>query len=743
MRRTLLPRAGAFFALLLAAASSLQAQRTPADTVEILSVDFEGEAAVPESVLRVSIRTGQTQCVSAALQPLCWLGLSRDRRFLNERELAADVFLLRLGVYYPRGFREAKVELDTTRVPGGVHVRFRIEEGRPLLVRSIAIEGAEGLPASVTRRLPLQQGRPLSMVDFEATRDSLTWRMSNRGYAAADVLANYTISADDPFSADVAFQLIPGERVRFGRITITGTENVSPDVVRNMLLFREGDMYSRQALLASQRNLFTIELFRHAEIVTPVVAETDTVVPVEVRITEGDLYRMRFGVGASTADYVNAETRWVARNLFGSARRLEVRGRISNIVAEQLSEAPFFESCSGIYCDLAGSLAVDFTRPWLFGPQNTGNAGVIAERFTLPGVYVRTTLGGYVSMRRTLPPAGAITFGYRPELTRLESDGDLVFCVNFTACEEREIDVLRERDWLSPLAASFVRDRSNSLLAPTAGYIVRADAEYASDFTASHYEYVRMFAEGSIYHDPFRGVVIASRLRAGWAQALDAPGSGLGLHPQKRFFAGGPNSVRGFAQYRLGPKLLTVDAADRLARPVAQGGAGCTAQQINAGMCDMTPLLDEDQENFDVRPVGGGFLLEGNAEVRFPIWSDRLRGAVFLDFGQVWTTRGDIAFGDLKWTPGAGVRYFSPIGAIRIDVGYNPGRAERLGVVSTEVCDNRNPAAGCSDILPDVAYEPQWLANRRKLRAQPEVLWQPYRSFFERLQFHFSIGQAF
>jgi outer membrane protein assembly factor BamA len=738
-----LPRAGACMAALVALlAAPAQAQQSPADTIEVLSVSFEGERAVPESVLRVSIRTGETQCISAALKPLCWFGLSEDKRYLDERALAADVFLLRLGVYYPRGFREAKVELDTARVPGGVHVTFRIEEGRPLLVRGITLEGAEEMPADVTRRLPLQTGRPFSMVDFEATRDSLVWRMSNLGHAAADVLANYEISADDPYTADVAFTLIPGEHARFGRIDIAGNNAVSADVVRNMLLFREGDPYSRQALLGSQRNLFTIDVFRHAEIITPIVSDTDTVVPVTVRVTEGDLHRIRFGAGASTAEYVNVEGRWVARNLFGSARRLEVRGRVTNIAAEPLSQVPVFEGCSDIYCDLAGSIGVDYTRPWLFDPHNTGNAGVFAERFTLPGVYVRTSLGGYLSLRRALPPGGAVTFGYRPELTRLESDGDLIFCVNFAACEERAIDVLREREWLSPLAGSVVLDRSNSLLAPSAGWIVRADAEYASSFTASDYDYLRVFAEGSMYHDPLRGVVFASRLRAGWARALDAPGSGIGLHPQKRFFAGGPNSVRGFAQYRLGPRLLTVNAAERLALPVTEGGAGCTAQQINAGLCDLSPMIDGARDEIDERPVGGAFVIEGNVELRFPIRSD-LRGATFVDFGQVWASSREAAFGELRWTPGAGVRYFSPIGPIRVDVAYNPGAPERLTVVTTEVCDDRTPADGCDDIVPGAEYDHASLANRRRLIAQPGVLWPRYGSFMDRLQFHFSIGQAF
>src|SRR5690606_15305558 len=120
-----------------------------------------------------------------------------------------------------------------------------------------------------------------------------------------------------------------------------------------------------------------------------------------------------------------------------------------------------------------------------------------------------------------------------------------------------------------------------------------------------------------------------TRLRPGWARAVGAPGSGLGLHPQKRFFGGGSNSVRGFAQYRMGPKLLAIEDGRILADTIGFR-PGCAPQEINVGTCDVRMLAARSPGQFDVRPVGGAVLLEGNVEARFPIWSDRVRGAAFL-----------------------------------------------------------------------------------------------------------------
>ncbi|MGH7449629.1 MAG: POTRA domain-containing protein, partial [Longimicrobiales bacterium] len=179
------------------------------DTVEVLSVEVEGTERLPGALVRSIISTQPTGCISTALQPLCWFGASLDRHYLDARALTADQLRLRL-FYHQRGFREARVELDTSRADRGMHVLFRITEGQPVIVGSVQIEGAAEIGGGITRSLPLRAGAPLSMVNFEATRDTLVARLANRGYAAADVLANYEILASESHRADIEYQLIPG-----------------------------------------------------------------------------------------------------------------------------------------------------------------------------------------------------------------------------------------------------------------------------------------------------------------------------------------------------------------------------------------------------------------------------------------------------------------------------------------------------------------------------------------------------
>lgn len=737
--------------LLLAALAvplPLTARQTPvtlADSIEVTRVSFVGARAFDEDVLATAIVTAPTRCMS--LQPLCWANIGVDRQYLDAIALGADVVRLRY-FYYQHGFREAQITADTVHTGDQVRITFRIDEGRPVRVASIDFDSAVGLPSSVTRNLPLVRGEPFSLVAHEAGRDTLENRLQNLGYARAQVLRGYTIPRDTPYIAHARYELIPGLPARFGAIEVLGTEKVTPTVVRRMLTFRSGDVYSNDARVKSQRNLFGQELFRHAEILAVPSATNNTLVDVRVQVNEGDLHRVRAGIGLSNAEYVNLEGRWISRSFLGGARRLELRGRASNLLAAPLGQTAVFDPCDEIHCRLSGSIAADFAQPWFFGPLNTFGAGVYFERRSLPDVFVRTAGGGYLSFARTLGLGESLTFGYRPELTKLETvDGDLIFCQSFVACDDDDIAALREPNWLSPLAASYVRDRSNSIFAPSSGHVVRLEAEYAGSPTASDFAYTRLAGDVTDYSTLARGLILAARLRGGWARRLGNADSSLGVHPQKRFFAGGPNSVRGFAQYQLGPKLLTIDAANRLALPDSLGGAGCSAQSINDGTCDAGPLDRGRPDLFDIRPVGGALLFEGNLEVRFPVFRDNVRGAAFLDFGQVWADHDAFDLGELAWTPGIGLRYFSAVGPIRIDIGYNPMRAEDVLVATTRVrfCEKPDPAGPevCKDIDPDQVYDYRGLRNTRTLRPLNRVSWNPRDSFWNRLQLHFSIGQAF
>jgi hypothetical protein len=246
------------------------------------------------------------------------------------------------------------------------------------------------------------------------------------------------------------------------------------------------------------------------------------------------------------------------------------------------------------------------------------------------------------------------------------------------------------------------------------------------------------------------GSIVAGRVRLGrvWGGSfhgeLERDARVDIVHPQKRFYAGGANSVRGYPQSRLGPRVLTTDV-ENLLRPRAQdpaerGGAGCSPESIVDLSCDATPLGDR---GFQARPTGGTTVMEGSLEARVPV-SATFQGALFTDVGQVWDTGSDLEPGALRVTPGFGIRYLSPIGPMRVDFAYRFAGGESLTVITNGV---RPWVAGTDD--PEerlsVAGQPiPWAASRALAALSPRVLYDdsPATSL-RRWQIHISIGQAF
>jgi outer membrane protein assembly factor BamA len=730
-----------------ALAGSLAAQEP-----EVVEVRFVGATAFSPAELAAAIITHQTRCPSLLVELLCRAGVGREPAHLEPGALESDALRLRV-FYHERGFRQAGIVADTVRAGRGVRVTFRIDEGRP--VRVVAVDVVDAPAELKVSPLPLSAGAPFDVLAQEAARDTLLARLRNNGYARAQVLVGHEVSRDDPYSARVRYEVLSGAPVRIGQITVTGNRDASPELVRRMLTFREGSRYDRSALLESQRNLYGLQIFRHAEVRAELDADPAGPVPVTVQVAEGNMRRVRVGGGVSNAECGNVEGRWLNRNFMGDGRRLEVRGQVGNLFMDQCQQVPVLTTDYEPYRHLTGVASAEFSQPWFFGPRNSVGMGLFAERRSVPEVFVRTATGGHVSVGRNLGRNTGATLAYRPEWTRLGAEGDLFFCVNFIACAYEDTRLLRDPHWLAPVTLTFSADRTGAVLAPSAGYIVRADVEHAGRYTGSSFAYTRLIGEGSTYTGRSGGAVLASRLRGGivWPHEGSRGSGAVRVNPQKRFFAGGPNSVRGFDQYRLGPTVLGINAVPWLAAATdasggRAGGAGCSVESINDGSCDVSML---SEALFQRRPVGGEVLLEGNVELRFPLPfpGGRIRGAAFLDAGQVWLRAADVSLRDLEATPGVGLRYHSPVGPIRVDAGFDTSGPRTLNVLTTRVEECLfTGAADCHEIEGPPR---QTLRNTGDIVTLDRTVtfgsgltdMASWGDLFSRFRLHFSIGQAF
>lgn len=720
------------------------------DRPEVLSLRFEGNGSFSRDALSAAIITRQTECRSVLLRPFCWGGaeFAQDRRYLSPRIFRDDMVRVRL-FYQQRGYRDIQLDTVFTRRPDrGVDILFRVEEGEPHRITSLEILGAESVTdPPLDENLLISEGDPVDLVRLDAVRDTLTRRLQNRGYAHAEVLRNIFIPVGAR-EAEVEFDVYTGPVSRFGEIAVVGNREIEDRVVLRMLPFGEGGLYRRELLLDAQRNIYNLEIFLTASIREDLDSQPDSVIPLEVQVNEGDSHRVRAGGGWNTEECVNAETSWTSRNYFGGARRLVLRSRVSNLLTSQLEDSVCSSAGTGVYGELDWVVSADFTQPFIFSPRNSLAASIYAERQSLQNVFVREAVGITFALTRSVGRSTPLTFSYRPQIARLDA-AEVFFCASFFVCDPEDIDRLQSENVLSPVGISLSRDRTNRVISPTGGYRALIDLEQAAGWTGSDFRYERAVAEVAGFYGLPNELVLAGRIRGGWMQSGPFKGitttSGTSpsriAHPEKRFYGGGSNSVRGYAQNQLGPQVVSLEV-DRLVLPQRDGAAVCGPEEVQALTCSAAGLAET---LFSARPTGGTRLVEGNLELRFPLWG-ALGGVAFMDFGKVWDGVDLLGKSETALTPGLGMRYNTPIGPIRVDLGYRGNPIRDVPVVTSQIRpfnpEQDQPENRIGAGSPD---EIDWVRLEDLALLKPLVRFRggDQRPWWQGLQLHFSIGQAF
>lgn len=723
----------AVFVLLggLAASGSnviLRAQ-DPAEAEEqplVRKVILNGVQHADEDDLREGLASQPTRCKGLLLRPICWItesGIFTDKHRLDRAEVERDELRLRV-MYWRLGYRYAEVASSIIERDDGVDVRFDITEGSPVIAQTVVVEQTQQLltERQIRQAGMLKPGTPVNTIVLDSAQARLNVRLWDLGYG--DALVRDTVILIDSLNADVRVLVDPQWRTTVGTIGVSGNESVTERTVRRLVDLRTGQLYRRRDVLDAQRRLYRSELFKQALINVP--EGTDSVKDIAVTVREAPPDALRFGAGYNTIEYVQTEGEYTRYNWIGTARRLELRAAMGNLMARQLGP----DDTERRYQDPTWRLSASVTQPWLVSTRNSIGLSVFAHRRSVRDVVVDRGHGASASFTRQLAESMPASLTYRFERTVVEG-GDLYFCVNFGVCELRTITALRQTHKLSPLLMTAFADRADDALAPTRGWTARLELEHASAFTLSDYRYNRAGAETARYFRIGRGT-LAAHVRGGWirssastAQAVNVPDSAAALvHPNRRYYAGGARSVRGFAENQLGPRVLTIDPR-RLIEPEDSSKGVCTVATVEDGSCD--PNIASSRF-FVPRPVGGSTLLEGSIEYRWPI-TESLISAVFIDAGRLGALSGQsLTTARTAFTPGVGIRYRSPIGPIRIDLAMRPTAHESLPVV-TQIGDANSLRLVHLQTRKD--YDPL------------ETTGGGLRKLLARFQLHLAIGEAY
>lgn len=722
---------------------------------EVVSIDFAGNQAISDAELESAVLTHSSSC-PPLLALTCALGIDwgRNRAYLSRRTLDADAENLRI-FYQARGFRAVNIVPEVmSRDDGTVAVTFRIREGAPYRVGEIALTG-DSLPPEVglADALPFGVGDPLSPLLLLETTDTLTLRLRNAGYAWAEVFDGFRRAAGSD-TASVSYRVELGPRTVFGPVQVIGNEVLDSGVVLDRLPFREGQLYSERLIREAQRNLYELDIVARAVVARDTTRiESDSVMPITVEVEEGDLRLVGAGGGFNSAECLNSWGRWTSRNFFGGGRILRAQARVSNLLASSLQATPVCaQAGTGDYGRTNWLARVDFNQPSFVSRHTSLSIGLFAERHSLKNIFVRDARGLELGLSRALGGNSFTNLRFRPQLNRLDA-AEVTLCATFLACTPDDIEVLSGTRWLAPAALSINRDVTDELFNPTGGFRAIVDLEWADVVTGSDYSYVRTLADASLYREVDRHTVLALRIRAGSinpggfvGELSMADGGASEIVPsEKRFYAGGANSVRGFAQSTLGPRSLSITVEELLERRGPAREPTCLPAAVRDLTCDGAPLAGSDV--YQVRPVGGLATFEASAELRFRLAGGLWGGAAFVDVGQVWPER--IEFDNLEVTPGVGLRYNTLFGPIRLDVAYSFRDREPLPVVTSQIRPFVPGEDADSDRI-DVGGGQgpgeliDWVVSENLALLGPRVLFGDGDGFsLRRFQLHFSIGQAF
>jgi outer membrane protein insertion porin family len=591
--------------------------------------------------------------------------------------------------YRTRGFTRASVQVTLTDLPPEgegvdrrVDARINIAEGPRTLVGSVAFTGNQVTSEGELRaRMTTTPGRPFSEVELTSDRDRIELEYRNRGYEGVVVEAK-TDLVEAGTRADVTIAISEGPQILVDQVIIIGNQRTSTDTIARELLVKSGEPLGYSALIESQQRLAALGLFRRIRI-DPLAHGSEPRRDVLVQVEEAPPTTIGYGGGVEggtrlrpTGEGGTAEERFEfvprgffevgRRNLWGKNRSVNLFTRVAFRARDVvLSDAglrlaePAEESGAGFN---EYRVYATFREPRIFNtPADVLVTGIldqaIRSSFNFITREVRAEAGFRVSQRYSA--AGRYSYQH----TRL-------FDERFTEAEKPLIDRIFPQVRVSKFSSSLIRDTRDDLVDPNGGTFAIVDTELAARVIGSEVGFVRTFVQTFGYYrvpTPRRTIVAVSarvgvangfpravpRLAADGRAELGADGQPIveivdDLPASERFFAGGDTTVRGFSLDRLG-----------------------TAETISP-------------TGF---PKGGNGVVVLNGELRVALIG-AVGGAVFLDAGNVFPRASAIDFSELRGAAGFGVRYRSPVGPIRIDLGFkldrrelSAGRLERRSVL--------------------------------------------------------------
>ncbi len=486
----------------------------------------------------------------------------------------------------------------------------------------ITLEG--DLPPAMHGLLDLHTGQPAVAADVINAGTRLLRALQDKGYAFAKVEGPVAYELPDARELDVTYTVTTGKTARFGTIQVTGLQRTQRSSVIPRLGMHAGDPYSATAIDRARSNLLAMGVFGTVAVSTATTPDPDGSVPVTFRVTERKRHAVNL-LGAYSSDLGGSGTvTWTDNNVFGHAEQLNLKASIINLNGSAANGAGY-------------NTGAQLIIPEFLHPQQTLQYSLNALNQSLL-TYDQTSETAGVAVTRTLSRIWTVSVGFTATEDQITQPQEL-YVPNL------DKGVFNYTLFAIPITLRYdSTDLSSPILDPTHGMRSALTVSPTLSLGTPNATYVITQIRASAYldlhdlslTDPGR-TVIAVRGLYGYAQGASV----TGLPPDQRFYAGGSETVRGYNFQSVGPQFANT-------YPPPAGSIP-------------DPNFSENT------PVGGVAVDAGSIELRQRVGAN-YGFAVFADAGRVGQTALPFS-GKYAVGLGAGVRYYTPIGPLRLDIG--------------------------------------------------------------------------
>lgn len=507
--------------------------------------------------------------------------------------------------------------LDSSRVTAGIEAARRsgpvpvtviVKPGPRYVFGRFALVDANTrrpLPSPDWAKIGLVAGDPALSSTVLSAESAIVGQFRNQGYAMARVPGRQATVDHATRTMDLVFYVDPGRLATFGPVTVSGTDRLNPDFITERVPFKEGEVFSPEAVARMRRELSAYDVFNSVRIVEADHLNPDGSLPIEIQVSERLPRFVGFGAKYSTTEGPAANVYWGHRNLFGGAERLRLEAQVSGSDVDTING----RSRARTVDKLGYKIGATFLKPGIF----TVKDDLIAEAAALREIaktYTRQGFIGSIGVKRTFSDELWGQIGLDLERAKYTAPTNTSYT---------------NSGWYTlvgvPVQLNY--DNTGDKLNPTRGVRVAAKVTPYPSFLGSTVDMTKVDVtlSGYLPLDSDARYVLAGRTRVG-----SIFGAGMDdIPPPHRFFAGGGGSVRGYDYQSLGPK-------------------------DSAGIV-----------------VGGRSLFEASAEVRAKI-TDTIGVVAFADAGMAFASSTPKFDESLRYSAGLGLRYYTGIGPIRLDV---------------------------------------------------------------------------